>query len=74
LEKDVQTAGRRRKEPSQERIAQRVARFCDRHAPGECPEGVQTLNPGFFALERMRQQTVAGKKQRAKRRGKVRGK
>jgi hypothetical protein len=72
LEKDVQTAGRRRKEPSRERIAQRVVRHCG--CEPEAPVGVQALNPGFFALERMRQQTVAGKKQRAKRRGKMRGK
>ena len=71
---DVQTAGRKRASPDRKRVSLRVAKFCERHAPGECPEGVQPLNAGFFALEAMRRANVAGTKQRRKRRAKVRGK
>lgn len=69
---DLQRAGRKRKEPAPAKIALRAAKFCEDHAPGECPEGVQPLNQGFFTLERMRAQSVA--KAKAKRKAKVRGK
>lgn len=62
---------KRRKAPDAKKVRERVAKFC---AEDEfcAPEGVQLLNPGFFTLERMRQQNVT--KARAKRRGKAKGK
>lgn len=50
--------GARRREPAAERIARRLA------ASVAAPEveGVQPLNPGFFAVERMRSR-VAGDRQ-----------
>lgn len=70
---DLQTAGRRRLRPDDARVAKRVAEFCDSCAP-VVPEGVQPLNSGFFELERMRYANAAERKERAKKRGKVRGK
>lgn len=77
---DLQTVGRRRKEPASAKVKARVAKFraTDSH-PGDCieaadetPRIVQPLNPGFFMLERLRSQTVA--KAKATRKAKVRGK
>lgn len=60
--------GARRTLPMAARIARRVARLAPAPAPSA---GVTPLNPGFFALERMR----AGRtKVRAKVRQKVSGK
>lgn len=70
---DVRHAGRRRKAPNGERVAKRVRAFCECDESA-APEGVLPLNNGFFQLERMRQETVATAKVRAKKRGKVRGK
>jgi hypothetical protein len=64
---------RRRKPLDAKRLAKRVGEFCACDAP-VTPEGVQRLNPGFFTLERMRQSNVTATKERAKKRGKVRGK
>lgn len=65
--------GKRRKKPANEKIALRVAKFCECHEPGAaCPEGVQPLNPGFFLLERMR--ASSGAKSKAKRKVKARSK
>lgn len=69
----VQSAGRKRLRPDNVRVAKRVAAFCACEAPS-APEGVQPLNSGFFELERMRYANAAERKERAKKRGKVKGK
>lgn len=58
-----------RKRPDPAKIAARVKRLAREAEP---VEGVQPLNPGFFALERMRSATVP--KKRAAVRGKLRDK
>lgn len=69
----VQQAGRKRLRPEAVRVAKRVAAFCEGCAPA-VPEGVQSLNSGFFDLERMRYANAAERKQRGKKRGKVKSK
>lgn len=69
---DLQSAGRRRAAPDNQRIARRVAKACECHEPAE--PSVQPLNPGFFQLEAMRQANVAAAKARKKARAKARGK
>lgn len=61
--------GKKRREPKSEVVARRLAKLGIQPAPAA--EGVVALNPGFFALERIRAATVGGKKERAKRRGKA---
>jgi hypothetical protein len=68
---DIQSAGRKRRPPENARVAKRCRDMCACD-PVAVPEGVVPLNPGFFALETMRAQTVANKKLRATKRGKVR--
>lgn len=58
-----------RKERRQDVVAKRIAGLdLKREA---APEGVQPLNTGFFALERIRRANCEGKKVRAKKRRKV---
>lgn len=61
---------KKRRQPKAEIVAARLAKLDVRSAP--TAEGVVALNPGFFALERIRAATVGGKKARAKARGKTR--
>lgn len=67
---DIRTAGRKRKSPTSEAIAKRVAKCCLPQAP----EGVQPLASGFFLLEGMRTNNVATAKARKASRAKVKGK
>lgn len=60
---DLQTIGRKRREPARDAVHRRVARFKDKPPT---VQGVQPLNPGFFHLERLRAH-VAAKKHGSKR-------
>lgn len=65
MDAEVQPAGRRRQQPSPDKIARRVARLVK---PARGRRGVTPLNPGFFALETMRAGSVAKKRGVTKRR------
>lgn len=61
-------AGRKRKERTADKVAVRMKKL--NKLPPALPEGVTPLNPGFFALERVRAESVRTK-QRVKKRAKV---
>ncbi len=69
---NAKAAGRTRKPRKPEQVAARVKRLRD-FVAAKPAEGVVPLNAGFFALQRMREATVA-KARKGKRRVKVKSK